>query len=53
MAQHRIFQGDLGLVKVQCPSVGEYQDRKDGVGGVSGQGQGEWDAGGGGGSERK
>ena len=29
----------LGLVKAECPSVGEYQDREAGVGGLVSRGR--------------
>ena len=33
----------LGLVKAQCPSVGECQDREAGVDELVSKGRGEWD----------
>jgi hypothetical protein len=35
----------LGPVKARCPSVGECQDRKAGVGGLGEQGEWGWDRG--------
>jgi hypothetical protein len=32
----------LGLVKAQCPSVGDYQDREVGVGVLVSRGNGDW-----------
>jgi hypothetical protein len=31
----------LGLVKAQCPSTGEFQDREAGVGGLVNSGRGD------------